>query len=69
METIEVRTKERTEFVPITHLVSEVVRGSGVMQGICVLSTGHTTAGLTVNENSIDAIHDLTLTRTGCTVG
>ncbi|HHT73067.1 MAG TPA: YjbQ family protein [Firmicutes bacterium] len=60
METIEVRTKERTEFVPITHLVSEVVRGSGVMQGICVLSTGHTTAGLTVNENSDpDVIHDL----------
>ena len=30
------------------------------MQGICVLSTGHTTAGLTVNENSDpDVIHDL----------
>ncbi|NLM55397.1 MAG: YjbQ family protein [Firmicutes bacterium] len=60
MKTIEIRTSCRSEFVPISHLVAEVVRQSGINSGVCVLSTAHTTAGLTINENSDpDVIRDL----------
>lgn len=52
METIEVRTRVHTEFVPITRLVAEAVQRSGVQEGVCVLTSAHTTAGLTINENS-----------------
>ena len=60
MKTIEIRTSCRSEFVPISHLVAEVVRQSGINSGVCVLSAAHTTAGLTINENSDpDVIRDL----------
>lgn len=60
MEVIEIRTKAHTELVPITHLINEAVKRSGVRRGACILSSAHTTAGLTVNENSDpDVAHDL----------
>ncbi len=48
----EVHTSRREEFVDITRQVAEKVAGSGVADGIVVVSCPHTTAGITVNENA-----------------
>ena len=55
-----VQTGRRTEFVDITDLVEEALRGTGLRDGICVVHVPHTTAGVTVNENADpDVIADL----------
>jgi secondary thiamine-phosphate synthase enzyme len=46
----EVSTASRSQMVDITSRVREVVRGSGVEEGICQVYIPHTTAGVTVNE-------------------
>ncbi len=48
---IEIRTNDRYEFISITGEVKEAVRGSGVSDGVCVVSSTHTTAAVTVNED------------------
>lgn len=48
----EVRTTRRDEFVDVTARVDEAVAASGVSAGIAVVSSPHTTAGVTVNENA-----------------
>jgi secondary thiamine-phosphate synthase enzyme len=48
---IGVRTERRYQFVPITDGVRNAVRESGVGEGLCVISSTHTTAGITVNED------------------
>lgn len=50
MQTLQVRTKKRIEFIDITSCVAEKVRD--VSQGLCVVFCPHTTAGLTINENA-----------------
>ena len=52
METIEVRTGSREELVEIGDRVREVVRASGIREGVACLWSLHTTCGLTVNENA-----------------
>lgn len=52
METIEVRTGSREELVDIGYRVREVVRESGVREGVVCLWALHTTCALTVNENA-----------------
>ena len=48
---IQVRTNERYEFVSITGEVKKAVRESGVNEGVCLVSSTHTTAAVTVNED------------------
>ena len=52
MEKINVSTGKRIEFVEITSKVEEVVRRSGIENGICFIYVPHTTCGLTINENA-----------------
>ena len=52
MNTIEIRTKAREEFVDLTAEVGRIVAASGVASGVCVVTVPHTTAGVTVNENA-----------------
>ncbi len=60
MQTITVRTNKNAEFVPISHLVEEVVRRSGVKAGACIITTDHTTCGLTINEGADpDVVYDM----------
>lgn len=47
-----VRTGRREELVDITGSVAEVVRASGVTEGIAVVFCPHTTAGITINEGA-----------------
>lgn len=50
-EIIHVRTGE-TSMTDITSEVREIVRRSGVDDGICIVFSLHTTAGITINENA-----------------
>ncbi len=36
----------------ITSAVSQIVAESGVTEGLCLISSPHTTAGVTINENA-----------------
>ncbi|HWS81670.1 MAG: secondary thiamine-phosphate synthase enzyme YjbQ [Actinomycetota bacterium] len=48
---IPVETGERYELVSITDEVRRAVRDAGVEEGLCVISSTHTTAAVTVNED------------------
>ena len=48
---IPVETGERYELVSITDEVRQAVRDAGVDEGICIISSTHTTAAVTVNED------------------
>ncbi|MCP4404313.1 MAG: YjbQ family protein [bacterium] len=52
LETIEVNTRSRTEFIDITSKVRQVVQQSGIRSGMCYLFVPHTTASVTINENA-----------------
>lgn len=49
---IAIKTKKRNEMVNITSEVESAVEKSGVKNGLCVVYCPHTTAGVTINENS-----------------
>jgi secondary thiamine-phosphate synthase enzyme len=48
---IPVETHERYELVSITDEVKRAVRDAGAGEGICIISSTHTTAAVTVNED------------------
>jgi secondary thiamine-phosphate synthase enzyme len=48
---IPVETGERYELVSITDEVRRAVKDAGVDEGLCVISSTHTTAAVTVNED------------------
>jgi secondary thiamine-phosphate synthase enzyme len=52
LRTIDVRTGAKTELVDLTSRVQEVVRDSGITEGLCHVFVPHTTAGVTINENA-----------------
>ncbi len=49
---INVKSKTRIEFIDVTGSVQDVVRESGIKDGICYLYVPHTTAGITINEGA-----------------
>ena len=52
METFDVKTRRRTEFVTVTREVEAIVAKSGVQDGVCTVFVPHTTAAVTINENA-----------------
>lgn len=50
METIQVKTGSRIQFVDVTSRVREAISKSGVRDGIALIYVPHTTAGITINE-------------------
>ncbi|HKZ51154.1 MAG TPA: secondary thiamine-phosphate synthase enzyme YjbQ [Dehalococcoidia bacterium] len=56
IERITVVTRSRERLEDVTHLVSEAIRRSGVIDGLCHLFVPHTTAGILVNENDDPAV-------------
>ncbi|CAN5889189.1 hypothetical protein BH23ACT11_BH23ACT11_20370 [soil metagenome] len=48
---LRVRTNDRYEFVTITDEVKKAVREAGIEEGFCIISSTHTTAAITVNED------------------
>ncbi len=51
-ETIQIRTERRSHWTDITSRVRAAVRQSGIADGVCLISSPHTTAGITINENA-----------------
>ena len=47
-----VPTSQRIQLRDITREVAEIVRSSGIEEGICLVYCPHTTAGLAINENA-----------------
>lgn len=52
LHTLSVRTNTQTEFIDITSQIREVVRQTGVRDGVCHIFVPHTTAGVTINESA-----------------
>lgn len=52
MQTIQLRTKRRTQLLDITTEVQRMVHASGAKSGICYLYVPHTTAGILINEHA-----------------
>lgn len=52
MKALQVRTKQRSEFVDITSQVQAALAELGVEEGVVTVFCPHTTAGLTINENA-----------------
>ncbi len=50
--TLEVRSNRYIEFIDITHEVKQYVKESGTADGLLLVYTPHTTAGITINENA-----------------
>lgn len=48
---IKITTNNRVELVNITKRVSEVIKTSGIEDGLVVIFTRHTTSALTINED------------------
>jgi secondary thiamine-phosphate synthase enzyme len=53
------KTEERREMVHITAQVEEIVRRSGVVDGLCFVSPMHITAAIYVNDNEDGLIEDI----------
>ncbi len=50
--TVSVNTSKHTQMLDITDRIRKAVTESGVRSGICTVFVPHTTAGVTINENS-----------------
>lgn len=51
METLEVKTARRTQFVDVTDRVRRAVESAGILSGACYVYVPHTTAGVMINEH------------------
>lgn len=55
---INLQSRERCELIDITDRVVQAVRSSGVTNGMAVIYSPHTTAGITINENADPSVID-----------
>ena len=62
MNNFSLQTRSRTDFIKIDGQVAEIVRESGIDEGVITVFIPHTTAGITINENADpDVVADLEL--------
>lgn len=52
MDELTITTQSAQEFIDITKELRELLLKSHIKSGICIATTLHTTAGLTINENA-----------------
>jgi secondary thiamine-phosphate synthase enzyme len=52
IKTLTIDTKKRDEMIDITNYVQDIINRSGMKEGLVVVHSLHTTAGITVNENA-----------------
>ncbi|UII58545.1 secondary thiamine-phosphate synthase enzyme YjbQ (plasmid) [Cytobacillus spongiae] len=45
-------TKKRDEMIDITSYIQDIITNAGIKEGMVVVQSLHTTAGITVNENA-----------------
>jgi len=58
-EYLTIETKDRYEMVHLTPRIEEIVRKSGVADGLCFVSPMHITAAVYVNDNESGLIEDI----------
>lgn len=56
---MDIQTTTRTEIIDITDRVRTVVKESGIKNGICIISTRHTTSSIIINENERGLKNDI----------
>jgi len=56
---LKIETSKRVELIDITSEVQEELRKSKIPEGICLISTRHTTAGIIINENESGLKEDI----------
>jgi secondary thiamine-phosphate synthase enzyme len=56
---MQIKTEKRIELVDITDKVRKHVSETGISNGICVISTKHTTTSIIVNENETGLVSDI----------
>lgn len=52
LKKFEIKTNQRNQMIDITSEISKFIELSKIESGICVVYSPHTTAGITINENS-----------------
>ena len=52
IKSFDVQTQEHAQLIDVTAKVEAAVRASGIDHGACVVFVPHTTAGVTIQENS-----------------
>jgi len=52
VETFQVKTSAKTDFIDITRSVQEAIQKLEIKDGICFVFVPHTTAAITINENA-----------------
>ena len=57
VQTFTIQTTEYNQFILITEKVEELVRKSGIKNGVVFVITHHTTTGITVNE-ALECLED-----------
>jgi secondary thiamine-phosphate synthase enzyme len=58
METVQVKSSSRVQFMDITHRIKETISKSGVRDGLALIFVPHTTAGITINEAADPSVAD-----------
>lgn len=58
-EYLKFHTKKRREYIHITPQVEEIVRRSGIQEGMVLVSAMHITASIYVNDNESGLIQDI----------
>lgn len=56
---LELRTHRKNRFYDITDNINEVIKESGINEGIALIQSAHTTTGIIVNENEPNALEDI----------
>jgi len=56
---MEIQTTTQTELIDITERVNDIVKDSGIKEGICIITTRHTTTSIIINENEKGLKNDL----------
>ena len=56
---VSIETLRPVEFVDLTAAIAAAVQGLGLLDGVAILQTQHTTTGILVNENEPGLLEDL----------
>lgn len=59
METIEIQSNERIEFIDITDRINRIIEKLGITDGVALIFTKHTTTALMINENETGLLEDI----------
>jgi len=58
MEILQVRSRQRNEWIDISSSVQRIVEEQGLRDGFCILFVPHTTAAITVNEGADPSVKE-----------